>query len=897
MLIAMLLKKDTLKGKLLYQRWLDRLFLMVAAGTICYFFSSTLKWLANKTDLYMSIFPTWGIYLFFLMICILARHILHDLGGFRFKDIINKRSLYNPPIWIIGLLGTSILYLIMKSSTWKNIPDVVGNDSLWLFPGTVIFCFLTKNYNVPLSSFISKRLSEHPAQSSNISMLLDPENLIKWIEEEKPIEHPNQDYFDHKSYAKRIAKYLCGNPTKTIGLIGSYGCGKSSIRNMVEYYLQEKEASSIQKIIPCTINAWGVRDESITEFILKNAIKEVTRYTDCIDLMRIPARYIAFLSSTDSRWSNITSALLSHWKSAEELLSKLDETLDLTQYRLVIYLEDIDRNFMNEESKKDIYALLDRLKECKNITFVFAIGSDSNTSLSLTRIAEHIETVSQPQPSIIIQIIRKVREYCLNWNGANADIRCKLERDQKDRLDIDNWEYLSDVLKYIGKKNKTETDETLLPITAITLLLSNPRTMKLALRRSWYSWNNLHGEIDIDDLLVTNVLRHGAPEVFDLLLSQHGKIEKPKALLNEINEYYPEESWKGQAVIKLMQFLFPSLDTKGIDPDEITSQGVFNSKAKEYGIDYWQRIVSEEIPEDSPKDQDVLRTITLWKQTPNANIWKNTKTFPQAIVDKDLNALHISNFHLEFDDQELRKLTSEVFQYFLKLKREKAGVNDLPWFREYFNNSWTYIRRPNPIWKDGELDTSFSFPYHEIFLKWIDEEIVLAIPISLRFAVDLFKEYRIKLHQESDSQNIKSRSKFLKKMNTFYSDPQTLISVINPKDFTIMKDLLESVRLPNSNDYPPELETFISLFISAGKMSPQVIIPQIVGIRYNNQAPELNEQIFNKVFEKHGNDVCNILIQPFNFDDFDMQDHSQTFYVENISKMQDWAKNILKIIT
>jgi hypothetical protein len=54
---------------------------------------------------------------------------------------------------------------------------------------------------------------------------------------------------------------------------------------------------------------------------------------------------------------------------------------------------------------------------------------------------------------------------------------------------------------------------------SIRSLVDNPRKFKHMLRHTLDTWQRLHGEVDLDDLTIVNVLRYCAPKALEFLLS------------------------------------------------------------------------------------------------------------------------------------------------------------------------------------------------------------------------------------------------------------------------------------------------------------------------------------------------------------------------------------------
>ena len=89
-----------------------------------------------------------------------------------------------------------------------------------------------------------KTLSVETKKDFN-SLMENSAGLVEWLHRETPVERPDYDYFDLKVYARRIVGILRKSPLKTIAIVGPYGCGKSSILNMIDFYLLEKESDKL----------------------------------------------------------------------------------------------------------------------------------------------------------------------------------------------------------------------------------------------------------------------------------------------------------------------------------------------------------------------------------------------------------------------------------------------------------------------------------------------------------------------------------------------------------------------------------------------------------------------------------------------------------------------------
>lgn len=245
-----------------------------------------------------------------------------------------------------------------------------------------------------------KSLSETRTDSSSSKTEPVTDNdLLDWIMTEEPIVHPSQDMFGHKHIAKRIARRILSSDSATIGLTGPYGSGKSSVVNLVKYYLAtpgslDAAPSSGRQIICCDVRGWGRAHENIAQQVLNIVLHEVKKYVDVSSLIGVPASYRQALGEADSFVGSVATALSHGTPEPLVQLQRLDNILAVANLRVVLFLEDLDRDLSDEMLKVEVPGLLDRLRNLHYVSFLIAAASERFALESIHRICDYTESLT-----------------------------------------------------------------------------------------------------------------------------------------------------------------------------------------------------------------------------------------------------------------------------------------------------------------------------------------------------------------------------------------------------------------------------------------------------------------------------------------------------------------------
>ncbi len=854
------LKSDKIKQVVF--RWLDLFFLSFTSILLCLFLLQIwVTQLAHKVN-EISLNYNWTVSLLFaFFVGIWFWITLIKLGGFYFRKLISIETIFNPPVWIFGIISF-IGYYLVQSYLKNNLQDKyiefsTAGLSIGIFVISGIFVYF---WGITLNKFQSQTENQKGLIrncSENIKQIIeDPVRLISWIQKEEPIESPLDDLFDMKIYARRITHILRSIPVKTIGLVGTYGCGKSSILKIVDYYVnnpdsfkynddthksQDKAHYSLEHIITCWVSGWGFREGTAAEHILQRAIKQLGKHTDCLSVSNLPGQYKRAISDSGNILVRLIGSILCGWKSPIDILKKLDLLLGRVDRLMVIFLEDIDRNKQADVFFNEITALLDGLKGLQNLTFVLAIGEEHKGQEVLIKAAEHLETIPSLDRKFTVRMCEKFRDHCLSVFPVKVKPVPDDERDK--RMGIGRL----DIIASMAKVHK----EMQVPIDYIAMLLNNPRVAKNALRRTYQTWEKLNGEIDFDDMFIANVLRTSAPEIFMFINqniatfqylasgSEHAQKEANKTqedLHKGIEECSKGAEWNFEAANELVKCLFQGWTETSIFryPELRESSRNYQYVENSWPTDYWARLMREELSLDEVGDQEILTALNEWNKDRQKKAFHNMNMREALIYSKEvLNK--VQQFKKFIEPETLRDLAQEQFKETLEKEKNKASSENCSAISE-----WFLLKPDDHHIIDGKE-----------WQDWFYAQIKMSIPISLGYVNDIYHFWV----QPKRFHSYKLRSKIIEKAKQIYgADPEILIKVIDPNIMSVTHFVRQysETEFGGQGFNPEEWQWLGDVLFKAVKINQQVIIPQIViliGDIESNRDPR-SEQIYKYKFQE-----------------------------------------------
>lgn len=321
-----------------------------------------------------------------------------------------------------------------------------------------------------------------------------PENYTA----DKPINEEKDDRFQRYPFSKRIAETIINRKSKEsiiFGLFGAWGEGKSSVLNFIDQELQKDEL-----IIRINLNPWRYSDEDSLLFNFFRKIAEALGKqleTKGEKVAGFVKKYASAGSVFGFDFSGIGNSMAE--QDLEKLKTRIDEFLEESACRVVIFIDDIDRL-----DKQEIYALFRLVKltaDFANTTYIlsfdetmvaaaigerFGAGNTKSGASFLEKIIQVPLNIPKAQPEAL-------KKFCFNMvdNAFNAN-----------NLDLPEEE----VQRYVYQFT-----------TNVLPQLSTPRLAVRYGNTISFSIPLLNGEVNMIDLLLIEAVKIFYPSHYEFI--------------------------------------------------------------------------------------------------------------------------------------------------------------------------------------------------------------------------------------------------------------------------------------------------------------------------------------------------------------------------------------------
>ncbi|HYC55450.1 MAG TPA: P-loop NTPase fold protein [Candidatus Binatia bacterium] len=435
-------------------------------------------------------------------------------------------------------------------------------------------------------------------------------DIEEWLASDKAAVH---DLFDVRPQAEQVIRLIRGG-TRSVGIVGSFGIGKTTFLNWVENSLLDKRAGGPRYLF-CRHSCWGFETSSVAiREMLTAAVSEVRRYVDTFQVESLPDSYRrTFFGSNEL--AEAAFDVLAPLAEPTQQFHRLSELLTTIDARMVLVVEDVDRNETRNFELHEVLAFFERIKheDLPNIILIVAGGLSATLRIDYAKLCDHIELLRSTSPTHALALLSRVRDRCLDTSVFPHAKLAKLE-------DKHDWD---------PRLAAMAQGYSPLPFAYAALaLLNTPRLLRHALSRTLHAWRSLHGEIDLDHLLTCNILRLSAPEAFDFLIRRWAQIRQPPsgsstwsrqvlenvqaAVRNDWAASTMNVEWNVRAAIELLKYILPSSVEWLTDEPRVGAPTVAQGIA---GERYWVRAINCELRDGEIRDQDVVRDIDDWFET------------------------------------------------------------------------------------------------------------------------------------------------------------------------------------------------------------------------------------------------------------------------------------------
>lgn len=785
--------------------------------------------------------------------------LLHKIAGIRLSHI--RHVFRYPPLPIAVVLGIFLIGVghaaVNKQADWRAIAAV-----------ELLYCAIWATHVLASATWnrLARRANSDIRDASAPDMQKSDEQLFAWIERESPISDAASDLFAHQIIAERLLRRLSQGET-TIALQGAFGSGKSSIGRLAESLAGARRLPLVFAEVSC----WGFGESlDAQEELLTQVIRRVSQHVDTFALRNLPAEYVGAMGSHLGLYGTALR-IINGKRSPERVLQQLSPILSVIRKRVVLFIEDADRNFATFDMTR-LESLLMRLREIPGLSFVLCISTTQKVDLS--RLCERTEIVPELDQRATLQLIERTRDLLLRKHPVGIML---------DRLDgllagDRDFAMLEGALGYYWPR------QYILPALA-----ASPRTLKRILRRVIEAWPDLCGEVRIDDLINISVLREGAPEAFAFFrrnyrffrtsLKEHSVTEVAKTKLKEsLSEEWQQivasRTFDARSAAWLMKDIFPSsAGITGLLASHTVRHQSMQSERR--GGIYARRLISEMTFGDEISDQRIFELLSK-AQSDDAML----SELARAITDSNFASDAFEEFAhaLEFD--RFLPLLSQVYRIIRERHGPRLSREDHPGFFA----PWRLIMYNKP---DG-------------FEQWLAAELRLCIPMHLRLMTDIYYFF-VGADRHTFAEREPSRRAIHAALKESWTSmppvhiaegfdgsyPYTLFKLIFTSDY----EKPETVPLGQIEDWAWSGRPIAA----AAQSAPSVMLPQIINAvnlmsNRGRDVPRftLDEPLFHKWFGDEGDIVLTLIRRGFDLPP-DLDPQALYLMTQAIEQMQTLA--------
>lgn len=439
---------------------------------------------------------------------------------------------------------------------------------------------------------------------------------------DNPINTKSEDFLGRSEFAISLAENIIKFNSKdnlVIGLYGNWGTGKTSLLHLIEEHIKEKYPNNLQLYF----NPWNFSDQNqlIKQFfnVLSNSLqrkdksetaKSIGNHLSLYSKIFQPLKIIPGIGNTFAIIGDLlgSSGELIHkigeetQNDLESIKNSLSELLASLKYKIIIFLDDLDR--LNNQEIKQIFQLIKILADFPNIVYVLAF----DRNVVVNALSKVQEGKGEDYLEKIVQVPIEIPEI------TNEKVYAYLDSELNSLQIYDNSELYNQThwgnIFHSGIKNYFRT------IRDVNRFFNVFR----------FIYSLLKDEVNRVDLIAITVLK-----IFEPVLYNHIK-SHPFLYAGNFNELYKSELSEAQKSIEIMLKsiseykrdqvknvllkLFPKLDAiYGIIKMHYADD-VLSSWSKESRIcspEYFYKYFTLNIEEEDISNQEINKFLSLKK--------------------------------------------------------------------------------------------------------------------------------------------------------------------------------------------------------------------------------------------------------------------------------------------
>jgi predicted KAP-like P-loop ATPase len=411
---------------------------------------------------------------------------------------------------------------------------------------------------------------------------------------DNPIKHPKDDKLNRGSFAQSIANALCNEKIKdgyTVGLYGSWGCGKTSLLNIIEYYIAQK-----QNVRFIHFNPWlcdNAKQMAVQFYgLLLSEIKKEKKFTrrfkklaslffECVGF-----DYIVTLDLKPfAKMLNVKN------NSLDKQKEKLDKMLK-NQPKIVVIIDEIDR--LKSEEILELFRMVKSVDIFPNVVFLLAFDREK-----------------------VVQLLNSVNNSTDGDNYLEKIIQYPIEVPQPNESSVWNY-FIEELYVCIGKELDINENLDLKNIldNGLYNLVTNIRNAKRYLNTFLFNYTSIGTETYMPDLIGITTIQVFAPDIYKRIIEFKDEIfpdpfyrsfneekrdEILKKLLNDIigTDVQGNISKKTNIFLIVIKALFPNIVSLSFVPKSAYSTHRICEK------DYFDRYFTMQISKSSVTNADL----------------------------------------------------------------------------------------------------------------------------------------------------------------------------------------------------------------------------------------------------------------------------------------------------